>query len=84
MAGEWRKLRNEELRCLYSSSSMIRIIKSMRMILAGHVARTGEERNAYTLLVGQPARKRTLGRPRRRWVVNIKMDVGEIRTSCRL
>jgi hypothetical protein len=51
---EWRKLHNKELRDLYSSPSIIRIIKSRRMILAGHVARMGEKRNAYRLLVGKP------------------------------
>jgi hypothetical protein len=64
--GEWRKLLNEELRDLYSSPSIIRIIKSRRMIWAGHVARMGEKRNAYRLLVGKPERKRPLGRQRRR------------------
>jgi hypothetical protein len=57
---------------------MIRIIKSRRMRWAGHVARMGEKRNAYRLLVGKPEGKRPLGRPRRRWVDNIKMDVGEV------
>jgi hypothetical protein len=52
VTGEWRKLHNEELRDLYSSPSIIRIIKSMRMRWAGHVARMGEKRNAYRLLVG--------------------------------
>jgi hypothetical protein len=70
MMGEWRKLHNEELRDLYSSPSIIRIIKSRRMKWAGHVARMGEKRNAYRLLVGKPEGKRPLGRPRRRWVDN--------------
>jgi hypothetical protein len=73
---ECRKLHNEELRDLYSSSNIIRIIKSWRMRWAGHVARMGEERNAYRLLVGKPEGKRPLGRPRRRWVDNIRMDLG--------
>jgi hypothetical protein len=67
-------LHNEELRDLYSSPSIIRIIKSRRMRGAGHVALMGEKRNAYRLLMG----KRPLGRPRHRWVVNIRMDLGEV------
>jgi hypothetical protein len=61
--GRWRKLHNEELGDLYSSPSIIRIIKSRTMRWAGHVARTGEKRNAYRLLVGKPEGKRPLGRP---------------------
>jgi hypothetical protein len=77
--GEWRKLHNEELRgALYSSPSIIRIIKSRRMRWAGHIARMGEKRNAYRLFVGKPEGKRPLGRPRHRWVDNIKMDLLEI------
>jgi hypothetical protein len=76
--GEWRKLHNKELHDLYSSPSIIRIIKSKRMRLAGHVARMGEKRNAYRLLVGKPEVKRPLGKPRRRWVDNIRMDLGEV------
>jgi hypothetical protein len=76
--GEWRKLHNEELRDLYSSPSKIRIIKSRRIRWAGHVARMAEKRNAYRLLVGKPEGKRQLGRPRRRWVDNIRMDLGEV------
>jgi hypothetical protein len=78
VTGEWRKLHNEELRDLYSSPSIIRIIKSRRMKWAGHVARMGKKRNAYRLLVGKPERKSPLGRPRRRWVDNIRMDLGEV------
>jgi hypothetical protein len=63
---------------LYSSPSIIRIIKSRRMRWAGHVARTGEKRNAYRLLVGKPEGKRPLGSPRRRWVYNIRIDLGEM------
>jgi hypothetical protein len=77
VTGEWRKLHNEELRDLYSSPSIIRIIKSRRMRWADHVARMGEKRNAYRLLVGNPEGKRPMGRPRRRWVDNIRMDLGE-------
>jgi hypothetical protein len=76
--GGWRKLHNEELHNLYSSPSIIRIIKSRRIRWAGHVARMGEKKNVYRLLVGKRERKRPLGRPRRRWMDNIKMDLSEI------
>jgi hypothetical protein len=72
--GGRRNLRNEELHNLYCSPSIIRIIKSRRMRWAGHVARTGEKRNAYRFLVGKPKGNRSLGRPRRRWEDNSKMD----------
>jgi hypothetical protein len=72
------KLHNEELRDLYSSPSIIRMIKSRRMRWAGHVGRMGEKMNAYRLLVGKPEGRRPLGRPRRRWVDNIRMDFGEV------
>jgi hypothetical protein len=78
VTGEWRKLHNEELYDLYSSSSIIRIIKARRTRWAGHVARRGEKRNAYMLLVGNPKGKRTVGRPRRRWVIRIRMDLVEV------
>jgi hypothetical protein len=78
VTGEWRKLHNEAIRDLYSSLNIIRIIKSRRMRWARHVARMGEKRNAYRLLVGKPEGKRPLGRPRRRWVDNIKMDLREV------
>jgi hypothetical protein len=78
VTGGWRKLRSEELHNLYSSPSIIRMIKSSRMRWAGHVARMGAKRNACRILVGNPEGKRPLGRPRRRWVNNIKMDLGEI------
>jgi hypothetical protein len=68
----------EELHNLYSSPSIIRIIKSRRMRWAGHVARMGEKRNVYRFLVGKPEGKRPLGRPRRKWMNNIKMDLLEI------
>jgi hypothetical protein len=71
VTGGWRKLHNEELHNLYSSTTIIRIIRSRRMRWAGHVARMGEKRNVYRLLVGKPEGKRPLGRPRRRWVNNI-------------
>jgi hypothetical protein len=78
VTGGSRKLHNEELHNLYSSPSIIRIIKSRRMRWAGHVARMGKKRNVYRLLVGKPEEKRPLGRPRRRWIDNIKMDLLEI------
>jgi hypothetical protein len=78
VTGEWRKLHNEELQDLYSSPGVIRIITSRRMRLTSHVARKGEKRNAYRLLVGKPEGKRPLGIPRRRWVNNIRMDLGEV------
>jgi hypothetical protein len=67
VTGEWRKLHNEELHNLYSSADIIRQDKSRRMRWAGHVARMGEERKVYKVLVGKPEGKRQLGRPRRRW-----------------
>jgi hypothetical protein len=79
VTGGWRKLHNEELHNLYSSPSIIRMIKSRRMRWAGHVRRVGDNRNACRILVGKPEGKRPLGRPRRRWVDKIKMDLREIR-----
>jgi hypothetical protein len=78
VTGGSRKLRSEELHDLYSSQSIIRIMKPRRMRWTGHVARMGEKGNAYRLLVGKPEGKRPLGRPRRRWVDNIKMYLLEI------
>jgi hypothetical protein len=78
VTGEWRKLHNEELRGLYSSPSIIRIIKSRMMRWAGHVARMGEKRIAFRLLVGKVERKRPLGRPRRSLVDIIRIDFGEV------
>ena len=72
---EWRKLHNEELNDLYSSSNIFRVIKSRRMRWAGHVARMGERGDVYMFLVRKPEGKRPLGRPRRRWEDNIKMDL---------
>jgi hypothetical protein len=66
VTGEWRKLHNKELRDLYPSPNINRIIKSRRMRWAGHVARMREKRGAYRLLVGKPEGKRPLGRPRYR------------------
>ena len=78
VTGEWRRLHNEELNDLYSSPNYVRVIKSRRMGWAGHVARMGEERELYRVLVGKPEGKRPLGRPRRRWVDNIRMDLQEV------
>jgi hypothetical protein len=78
VTGGWRKLHNEELHNLYSSPFIIIIIKSKRIRWAGHVARMGEKRNVYKLLVGKPDGKRPLGRPRRRWKDNITVDLGQI------
>jgi hypothetical protein len=72
---------HEELHNLYSLPSIIRIIKSWRMRWAGHVARFGEKRNVHRLLVEKPEGKRPLGRPRHRWMDNIKMDLLEIRLN---
>jgi hypothetical protein len=76
--GSWRKLHNDELHDMYSSLNIVRVIKSRRMRWAGHVARMGKGRDAYRVLVGRPEGKRPLGRPRRRWEDNIKMDLREI------
>jgi hypothetical protein len=81
VTGGWRKLHNDELHNLYSSPSINRIIKPRRMRWAGHVARMWEKRNVYRLLAGRPEGKRPLGRPRRRWIYNIKMDLSEIELS---
>jgi hypothetical protein len=78
VTGRCRKLHNEELHNLYSSPNINRMIKSRRMRWSGHVAQMEEKRNAYRTLVGMPEGKRPLGRPRRRWVDNIKMDLREI------
>jgi hypothetical protein len=75
VTGEWRKLHKEELQDLYSSPSKIRIIKPM---IGGACSTNGEKRNAYRLLAGKPEKKGSLGRPRRKWVDNIRMDRGEM------
>ena len=79
---EWRKLHNEELKVLCCSPNILRVIKSRRMRWVGHVARMGEERGAYRVLVGKPEGKRPLGRPRRRWEDNIKIDLKEVGGGC--
>jgi hypothetical protein len=76
MMGGWRELYNKEFHDLYSTTSIM--IKSRWMRWARHVALMGYKRNAYRLLVGKPEGKRPLGRPRRMWMDNIKMDLGEI------
>jgi hypothetical protein len=76
--GDWRKLHSGGLHNLYSSPGIIRQIKSRRMRWARHVARMGEGRNVYRVLVGKPEGKRPLGRPKRRWEDGIKMDLKEI------
>jgi hypothetical protein len=78
VTGEWRKLHNGELHNLYLSPDIIRQIKSRRMRWAGHVARMGEGRNVYRVLVAKPEGKRPLGRPRRRWEDGIETDITEI------
>ena len=78
VTGEWRRLHNEELNDLYSSHNIVRVIKSRRMRWAGHVARMGEERGVYRVLVGKPKGRRPLGRPRRRLADNIRMDLQEV------
>jgi hypothetical protein len=76
--GSWRKLHNDELHSLYSSPNIVMVIKSRIMRWAGHVARVGEGKDIYRVLVGWTEGKRLLGRPRRRWDDNIKMDLREI------
>ena len=78
VTGEWKRLHNEELNDLYSLPNIVWVVKSRRMRWAGHVARMGEDRVVYTVLVGKPEEKRPLGRPRRRWEDNIKMDLQEV------
>jgi hypothetical protein len=78
VTGEWRKLCNGELHDLYLSPDIIMQIKSRRMRWAGHVARMGEGRNVYRVLVGKPEGKSKHERPRRRWKDGIKMDLRQI------
>jgi hypothetical protein len=80
VTGEWRNLHKEELRDLYSLPNIVRVVKSRRMRWAGHVARMGEGRGVHGVLVARPEGKRQLGRPRRRWDDNIKMDLQEVGT----
>jgi len=78
VTGEWRKLNNEDLKDLYSLPSIVRVVKSRSMRWARHVARVGEGRGVHWVLVGKPEEKRPLGRPRRRWEDNIKMNLREV------
>jgi hypothetical protein len=78
VTGEWRKQHNEELHDLHFLLNIIRMIKSRRMRLAVPVAQMGDKKNAYRLLVEKTEGKRPLGKPRCRWVDNIKMDLGEV------
>jgi hypothetical protein len=76
--GEWRRLHNEELNDMYASPNIIWVIKSKGTRWAGHVARMGEKKYAYRILVGRPEGRRQLERPRRRWEDNTKMDLQEV------
>jgi hypothetical protein len=78
VTGEWMRLHNEELNDLYCSPNIVRVIKWRRMRCAGYVACMGEERGVYRVLVGKPEGRRPLGRPRCRWVDNIRMDLQEV------
>jgi len=78
VTGEWRRLCNEELNDLYCSPNIVRVIKSRRMRWAGHVVRMGEERGVCRVFLGKPEGRRPLGRPRHRWVDNIRMDLQEV------
>jgi len=82
VTGEWRKLHNEELSDLYSLPNIVRVVKSRSMRWAGHVVRILEGRGAHRVLVKEPEGKRPLGRPRRRWEDNIKMDLQEVEGGC--
>jgi hypothetical protein len=75
---EWRKLHNKELNDLYSLPNIVQVVKSRRMRWAGHVARMGEDRGVHRVLVGKPEEKMPLGKPRRRWEDNIKMNLQEV------
>ena len=76
--GQWRRLHNEELHSLYRSPITIRVIRSRRLRWAGHVPRMEEARSAFKILTGKPSGKRPLGRPRRRWENNIRINLEEI------
>ena len=78
VAGEWRKLHNEELNDLYSLPNIVRVIKLRRMRWAGHVARMGERKGVHRIFVEKPDGKRPFSRTRRRWEDNIKMDIQDV------
>jgi len=78
VTGKWRRLHNKELNDLYSTPNIVWVIKSRRMRWGGHVACMGEERGVYRVLLGKPEGRRPLGRPRHRWVDNIRMDLQEV------
>jgi hypothetical protein len=80
--GEWKKLHNEELNNLYSSPNIVRVVNSRRIRWAGHVARMGEGIGVYRIMVGKTEGRRPLGRPRRRWEDNIRMDLREVVCGC--
>ena len=82
ITGEWRKLHNEELSVLYSLPNIVRVVKLRRMRWAGHVACMGQGRGVCRVLVGKSEGKRPMGRPRRRWEDNIKMDLQEVGGVC--
>ena len=82
VTGEWRKL-HKELSDLYSLPNIVRVVKTKRMRWAGHVALMEKGRGVHRFLVGNPWGKRPIGRPRRRWKDNIKMDLQEVRGGCR-
>jgi len=82
VTGDWRKLHNEELKDLYCSTNVAWVIKSRRIRWTGDVARMGEGRGIYRVLVGKPEGKRLLGKPRRRWEENVKMNLREVGSGC--
>ena len=84
VTGEWRKLHNEELSDLYSLPNIVRVVKTRRMRWAGHVARMGQGRGVHRVLVGKPEGKIPMGKPRRRWEHNIKMDLQKVGGGCGL
>jgi hypothetical protein len=77
VTGKWRRLHNEELYALYSSTNIIRLIELRKLRWAGHVAYMEQRRGAYRVFVGKLEGRRSRGRPMRRWEDNIKMDLGK-------